>query len=888
MKKLIIIDTFGFFFRAYYALPPLKNSNGVSTGLLTGFVNFIERIRKYFDTDYIVFALDSKGHNFRHKLYKDYKGNRKPPPEDLIEQLNIAIDWILIMGFSSFSKIGFEADDIIATLAKFGENKKLKVQIISHDKDLYQLIRSDEITVFDPIGKIEINEEKCIEKFEINPKYFTTYQAILGDSADNIKGVKGVGKKGAVKLVNQFGDLYSIYNNLNNIDSKRTKQLLIESKDSAFLSLELVSLKNDVFEDFNLDDFIYEDKNYLTPLLDDFIKLEMKQAIKKIENEDVNKNLYIHKKTSLFFKSTLLDNPIELFKIIKQITKNEIVAFDIETTGLDRKNDKIVGFSFSFSEKEAFYVPILHRYLGVGNQILEKDAKQAIEELFKFNIVGQNLKFDLSFLYNQYNIKEYQPFADTIIMAWLLNPATRVGLDYLAKKFFNYNMKKFKDIVKKDQNFSNIDTEIATFYAGEDAWMTRALYFFLDKALDISSKELKKEAQNIEYPLINIILKMEDRGIKVDLNSLQTLENKIIIDLEKLTKDIYILANKEFNIKSTQQLGVVLFENLKLKSGRKTKTGFSTNEVVLQGLLGKHPIIEKILKYRELYKIISTYTKPLYIFGKKDKNSRISTSFIQTGTATGRLSSKEPNLQNIPVKSDIGGLVRKSFIPKDGYSFLSLDYSQIELRFLAHFSEDKILIDSFSNNEDIHLATAIKLFGKNDAKEKRYIAKTVNFGILYGMGSVKLSQKLNIPKEEAKDIISNYFKSFPTIKDYFSRVNQDMIELGYVETIFKRKRIFDYENANGLQKSSFLRESINTVLQGSSADLIKLAMIEVDRYIESEKLDAYMLLQVHDELILEVKDDIVDNLSKKLKYIMENILELKIPLSSSSKISKKW
>ena len=309
---------------------------------------------------------------------------------------------------------------------------------------------------------------------------------------------------------------------------------------------------------------------------------------------------------------------------------------------------------------------------------------------------------------------------------------------------------------------------------------------------------------------------------------------------------------------------------------------------VLQSLFGEHPIIENILKYRELYKIISTYTKPLYNFAIKDKNSRISTSFIQTGTATGRLSSKEPNLQNIPIKSEIGRLVRKSFISKKGYSFLSLDYSQIELRFLAHFSEDRTLIDSFNSGEDIHLATSIKLFGETEAKEKRYIAKTINFGILYGMGALKLSQILKISRKEAKNIIESYFKLFPTIKEYFLEVNKNMIELGYVETIFKRKRMFDYENANGIQKSSFLRESINTVLQGSSADLIKLAMIEIDQYIESENLDAYILLQVHDELILEVKDDIVNELSKKLKYIMEHILELKVPLLSSCKISKEW
>ncbi len=887
MKTLTIIDTFGFFFRSYFALPPLKNSEGFPTGLLTGFINLVDGLRRDHNTDYIVFALDSKGDTFRNKIYPEYKANRDAPPEDLVKQLPIAIDWIREMGFAHLAKDGFEADDIISTLAKYGKEQGLKVRIVSHDKDLYQMIEDGRVVMYDSIGKKEITEEDCFKKFGVYPKDFINFQAIVGDSSDNVPGVKGIGKVGASKLINKYQTLEAIYEDIENAGTANIQKKLLESKESAFLSRELVTMKQDVFKDFDLESFTFEDKNYVACLIDDFERFEMKQAIKKarlditdIEEEDNN---------SLTFEAITLDTKENLFEVINTITPQTLVAFDTETMGLDTKKDKMVGFSFSLDSKKAYYVPISHSYLGVTEQINMDDALSAIDTILKAKVIGQNLKFDLSLLYFQYNMKKIVPFADTMIMAWLLNSGTKVGLDYLAKKFFDYKMKPFKEVVKKGDSFASVDIELATFYAGEDAWMTFMLYKKLDRTLDLSSlTHLKDEALKVEYPFINILIGMEQRGIKVNISKLNILKDKLTKELNILTDEIYGLAGSEFNIKSTQQLGNILFSNLGLKGGKRTKTGYSTNEKVLSSLKNEHEIIPKILEYRTLQKMLSTYAQPLLKLAKEDKNNRIYTSFIQTGTATGRLSSKEPNLQNIPVRSPLGRTVRDAFVAKEGYRLLSIDYSQIELRLLAHFSKDKALLDAFNNGIDIHMATAIKLFGEEEASVKRSYAKSVNFGILYGMGAKKLSEELGITVKEAKEIIVAYFKNFPTVKGFLEKIQDDVKKIGYVETILKRRRFFDYKNATGMQKSSFMRESVNTIFQGSAADLIKLSMLEIDIYLNREEIDGYMLLQIHDELIFEIREDIVDEVSAKLKEIMENIMTLDTPLECSVSIGYSW
>lgn len=895
MKTITIIDTFGFFFRSYYALPPLRNSDGFPTGLLTGFVNLIEMLQKEHMSDYIVFALDSKGDTFRNELYPEYKANRSPAPEDLTAQLPVAIEWIESMGFVNIAMSGYEADDIIATIATKAKDDGLKVRIISHDKDLYQLIEDGKVAMYDSVKKCEIHESGCVDKFGVNPRDFINFQAILGDSSDNVPGVKGIGQKGASELINRYHTLEAIYDDITNAGIPRTQKLLLESKEKAFLSRELVTMKTDLIESCDWDKYRFEEKNYLSVLASEFEKYEMKTALKKAgvsassSANSTTTQLVKEEAPKLKFEAITLGNATKLNEQINKLNSETIVAFDTETTGLDTKEASLVGFSFCFDESEAFYVPVAHSYLGVGEQVNLDDALSAIKQIMRCKVVGQNLKYDFSLLYNRYGFEPLAPYADTMILAWLGNPYGRVGLDSLAKDFFGYEMKSFKDTVKKGDNFSTVMIEEASFYASEDAWMTYMIYNALIHKMKLSSLDmLIKEAVNVEYPFINVLARMESVGIRIDVDRLKNTTTMLELNISTLTKEIYELSGSEFNIRSTQQLGVVLFQQLGLKGGKKTKTGYSTNEAVLDSLRGEHDIIEKILEYREYSKLLSTYTLPLYELAMRDENHRIYTSFLQTGTATGRLSSKDPNLQNIPVRSELGRSIREAFIAKDGYKLVSIDYSQIELRLLAHFSSDKALNDAFRNGVDIHYATSLKLFGETDAQPKRNIAKTVNFGILYGMGQKKLSESLAISTSEAKDIITAYFASFPTVKNFIANVHDEVKNIGFVETLLGRRRLFDYENGNGMEKAAYLREGVNTIFQGSAADLMKLSMNEIDSYITDNELDARILLQIHDELIFEIKDELAEELSQKFSYMMSNIYELDVPLECSVSIGDNW
>jgi len=894
MKTITIIDTFGFFFRSYFALPPLRNSDGFPTGLLTGFINLVDSLHRDHSTDYLVFALDSKGRTFRNDLYPEYKANRDAPPEDLVKQLPIAIEWIEQMGFANLSREGFEADDVITTVTKFAKEKGMKVRIVSHDKDLYQMIEDGKVEMYDSVKKKVIDVQGCIDKFEVHPRDFINFQAIVGDASDNVPGVKGIGQKGASKLINQYHTLEAIYADIENCGTPRIQKLLLESKEKAFLSRELVTMSTDVFKDVDIESFVFEDKNYLSCLIEEFEMFEMKQAIKKakVGQEETDCDNVVKskpKEPTLSFEAITLDTKEKLNSVIDSIESNTIVAFDTETTGLDTKVAKMVGFSFCTATDKAYYVPVGHNYLGVEDQVSIDDATDALKILLKHQIVGQNLKFDFSLLCNQYGFDEITPYADTMIMAWLSDPGSKVGLDALAKKFFKYEMKPFKEMVKKGEDFSAVAIDDATFYAAEDAWMTYLLYGAIKKKMELGSlTHLLNEAKNVEYPFMNVLMRMERLGIKINPSKLLELQKTLSEDLATLTQEIYALSGSEFNIRSTQQLGVVLFQQIGLKGGKKTKTGYSTNEAVLSSLVGEHPVIEKILEYREYQKILSTYVDPLLKLANADEDSRIYTSFGQTGTATGRLSSRDPNLQNIPVRSALGRSVREAFVAKEGYKLVSIDYSQIELRLLAHFSKDAALMEAFNNGVDIHMATAIKLFGEEEAKEKRNFAKSVNFGLLYGMGSKKLSDELGISTGEAKEIITNYFASFPTVKNFLESIQERVKIDGYVETILERRRLFDYESANGMQKAAYMRESVNTVFQGSAADLIKLSMNQIDSMIQEEKLDAFMLLQIHDELIFEIKEEKVEEISKRFVHTMENVLELEVPLVCSVSVGDSW
>jgi DNA polymerase-1 len=891
MKTITVIDTFAFFFRAYFALPPLKSKDGFPTGLLTGFINFIHQLQNSHMTDYIVFALDSKEEGFRKKIYPEYKANRPAPPEDLVAQLSIAIEWIEKMGFKTLSKAGYEADDVMATLMRIAKEQGIYGKMVSSDKDLYQLLDDKKIVLYDWVKKKSIGEEECIAKFGVPPKYFIDFQALIGDSSDNIPGVPGIGPKTASKIINMFHTLEEIYANIESVGTKRIQNLLLENKEKAFISRELVTLKQDIFDSLPLEEYRFEDKNYLSALIDEFEKYSMNTALKWANGKKKSQNTQANSqsKSSLSFEALLLDTKDKLNKVIENIDTKKVVAFDIETTSLDTKEAKLVGFSFAFDEEKAYYVPVAHNYLGVGEQVDLKDAKEAILKILQAKVVGQNLKFDFGVLKEYLQIDLPIAHGDSMILAWLLEPGSKVGLDFLAKKFFNYDMVSFKDTVKKGEDFSSVDINEACKYASEDAWMSLKLYNkFMQMFKMASLDKLLDEAKSVEFPFINVLVDMESVGIKVDTLKLKELKSKLSSSLANLSQKIYELAGEEFNIRSTKQLGNILFGKLMLKGAKKTKTGYSTNEAVLNSLKGEHEIIEHILSYRERQKMLSTYVEPLLKLASKNSQSRIYTSFLQTGTATGRLSSKDPNLQNIPVRSALGREVRSAFVAKKGYKLLSIDYSQIELRLLAHFSKDRALLEAFANDKDIHLETAIRLFGEEEGAKKRNFAKSINFGLLYGMGSRKLSQELGISASEAKEIINNYFLAFPTVKGYLEQIQEDAKRQGYVETLLGRRRVFDYENANAMAKAAILRESVNTVFQGSAADLIKLSMLEIDLYLKDSQIDGAMLLQIHDELIFEIKEEIIETVAKKLVHIMENIYELDVKLKCSASIGDSW
>lgn len=891
MKKTItVIDTFGFLFRSYFALPPLKSREGFPTGLLTGFINFISNIGKDFQTDYIVFALDAKGNTFRNELYDGYKAHRPDVPEDLLKQLPIAISWIEQMGFKTAIRTGFEADDIVASIAHDAKLKGLEVRIVSHDKDLYQLIDDDTIYLFDPTKKVIINEEKCFEKYGVHPSQFTDYQSLLGDSADNIPGVKGIGAKTAEALIKEFGTLENIYENIENISKKRTKELLLEGKEMAFISKKLVTLSKDCHMIDNLEEFILPLENPILKISDILVKYDMHKILEKVNKNGMGYKTEIPKeveKKEDKVEYILLDNEHSLSLVINTIPRDSIISFDTETTDIDVTKAKIVGFSFAYEENKAYYVPIAHSYLGVGNQISMEAARQAIIQLNRYKLVLQNFKYDYQIIKHNFDI-ELKLYADTMILSWLLNTNEKVGLDYQIDKHFRHKMISFSDVVKKGENFSNVEISKACEYAAEDALMTLKLF---NRQLEIfkekNEEEILKLAFDVEFEFIYVLAEMENNGIKIDVELLKEYKEKSNKYISELTSKIHEISGVEFNINSTKQLGVVLFETLGLTASKKTKTGYSTDEAVLSSIENEHPVIPLLLKYREAYKLQSTYIEPLLELGLKNEDNRIHTSFLHTGTATGRLSSKNPNLQNIPVGSDSILQIRQAFIPKEGYKLVGIDYSQIELRLLAHFSQDEALVEAFKNNLDIHYQTAVKIFGAELAKEKRNIAKSINFGLLYGMGSKKLGDTLGIPSKEAKIYIDSYFEAFKSVKDYLKSIEDFAYTNGYVKTLLNRKRLFDFDSANAMMKAAYLREAVNTLFQGSAADLIKLSMIKIyKKYKNNDKMR--LLLQIHDELIFEIKDEFVESFTEEIREIMESIYTLNVPLKVSVAIGNSW
>ncbi|MGZ8547140.1 MAG: DNA polymerase I [Sulfuricurvum sp.] len=918
-QTVTIIDTFGFFFRSFYALPPLKNKYGFPTGLLTGFINFIASLHKDHSSDYLIFALDAKGPSFRAEIDPNYKANRSPAPEELLKQLPIAIDWIDKMGYKSLSMSGYEADDMIASVVRHAKEKGFLVRIVSHDKDLYQLIEDDVVVLVDALTKKTLNETHCFEKYGVHPYQFIDYQALIGDTADNVPGVKGIGKVTAEKLLTQFETLDALYERLPEVLPVRIRGLLETYREDAFRSRELVKLRRDVFDQLDFSEYAMHFENPFLPIYDDLVHYEMNAVLRTLKAkalfEETNngsapsRHSQPDRESGSALKmdprikseddrekcnasdgcTILIDTDEALLKLIATISEGSMVAFDTETTGLNPNTDSLVGFSFSMDGKTGYYVPMAHSYLGAGAQVSQSAAAQAMREIFNHRVIGHNIKFDLHFVTRFLEIESLPIYGDTMVMAWLTDSARFLSMDNLSHALLNHEMIHFKDTVKRGENFSSVAIEDACKYAGEDAFITYRLYEILREQLLLKGgQEALDEAQNVEFPFLLTLLGMEKVGIAVDVQTLEIFKTEVSRELSALTEQIHTLCGTVFNLNSPKQLGVILFETLGLAHGKKTKTGYSTDEQVLEGLKNEHSVIPMLLQYREYHKLYSTYIEPLIALARLDKHSRIYTSFVQTGTATGRLSSKNPNLQNIPVKTALGLRIREAFVAPKGKKLIGIDYSQMELRLLAHFTEDKVLVDAFNNNLDIHTQTAISLFGEVDAASKRNIAKTVNFGLLYGMGAKKLSDTLGISTKEAKEIIEKYFETFPSVKGYFSAIVEQAKEMGYVETLLGRRRYFDFATATPMLKAAYERESVNAVFQGSAADLIKLSMNKIDELIRTEGLKARMLLQIHDELIFEVDENLAEEYASRFVAIMENIMELHIPLKTSMNIGNHW
>ncbi|NLK66725.1 MAG: DNA polymerase I [Campylobacteraceae bacterium] len=875
MKTLTIIDTFGFFFRLYYAMSGLRTRDGKPSGMVHGFANFIDSLKGEYESDYLIFALDSKGETFRSKLDPNYKKNRPTPPDALLAQLPICIKMIENMGLCSMGVEGYEADDIIASAVKKFKDEDIFIRVVSHDKDLYQLIKNNKVEIYSPAKKESYDEEGCLEKYGVHPSKIRDFLAIVGDTADNIPGVKGIGEKGAKNLLDEFESLEDIYENIDKISNPRTQKLLLESKENAFLSKELATLYYDL-EIPNLEKAKFPSSNPLLKITGTLEEYSLNRLLANLNGNTVNLT-----KKSGEFESILVNDEAKLMELLKDIKSDTLVAFDTETTGVESKTAQIVGFSFCFDEESSYYVPINHSFLGVEKQISAEVARKAVEQIYKGFVIGHNLKFDFRIVRNNLGLNPPKNYADTMIMAWLMDPGSSVGMDNLAMKLFSYKTIKFEDVVRKGETFANVNFQNATKYATEDAYITLRFYKAFENLLD---EPLKEVAKNLEFPFIKVLLDMEEEGILMDISKLREMIFDLDSKLKTLTNEIYELSGERFNINSPKQLGEVLFERLNLPPSKKTKTGYSTDESVLSSLIEAHPVIAKILEYRELHKLQSTYTEPLLSYALKDEQSRVYTDFLHTGTATGRLSSRNPNLQNIPARGALAKEMRDCFISKDGFSLVSLDYSQIELRLLAHFSEDKALVEAFKNSEDIHTRTAISIFGTSDAT-KRAIAKSINFGLIYGMGANKLSAELGITRNEAREYIERYFKAFVTIKEFLEGLKIEAKEKGYMETLLGRRRNFNFTNASPRELAMYEREAVNTKFQGSAADIIKTAMVRIEPLLNE---NAKMLLQIHDELIFEVRDEYIEEFGKEVKEIMQNVCRLNVPLVTSLTAAKSW
>ena len=898
--RIFIIDGSSYLYRAYHAMPPLTASSGQPTGAIKGVTNMLMTLKKESEGSPIIVTFDAKGKTFRSDIYEEYKANRPPMPDDLREQLAPLKEICKAIGFPLIEIEGVEADDVIATLVKIAKENNFKSVISSLDKDLMQLVEDPVSSIMNTMTHQIFNEEKVFEKFGVKPSQIRDMLALVGDTSDNIPGVPKVGQKTAAKWLNEFGDLDGIRKNADSIKGV-VGQNLRDSLNELDRNVELVSLKNDVDIGVTFESLLvmHGDDEKLDELFSKLDFKTMKRLSKESkstnETDSASEDVKHSNKANTSYETILTKK--DLKEWANKLNKCEVFAIDTETDSLDTVTANLVGISLSVKEGGGCYIPIGHKYDDCPKQL---DIDDVIKELGssieknKLKAVGQNLKFDIPILH-RHGIVLDEFHADTMLMSYVLNStATRHGMDKLAMFYLDYETVKYSDVTgtaSKQINFSAVEIEVASHYAAEDADITLRLFNKLDSLLKDKPTQIKL-LQNIEYPLVHVLSRVEQNGAKIDKNKLSEHSKELSKKIAKLSSEAFKIAGEEFNLDSPKQLLEVLYEKLKLPILKKTPKGQpSTNEETLQRLSEEYELPKIILKYRTLAKLKSTYTDSL-IRIENTQTKRIHTSYQQAVTSTGRLSSTEPNLQNIPIKTAEGRRIREAFVPDKGNILISADYSQIELRIMAHLSKDKNLTHAFNNNLDVHSATASEVFGVNledITQDHRRSAKAINFGLMYGMSAFGLTRQLDIPRAEAQKYLDTYFERYTGVKDYMTNIKAQAKEDMFVETIMGRRLYLNEINAaNGLRRQAAERAAINAPLQGSAADIIKKAMIDIDAFLDKEMPEVKMIMQVHDELIFETPKKNAQEVLSTMKDMMEAAVKLDIPLIAEAAIGTNW
>lgn len=873
--NLYLIDGNSYLYRAFYAIRGLQNSKGFPTNAIYGFTNMLLKIIREKKPDCLAVSFDSPVPTDRHRLFEAYKAQRPETPGDLIRQIPYVRKIIDAFNIKIFEISGYEADDILCTIAKKACEKGVDVFIVTADKDMLQVINK-RIKIYDPVKDRILDSEYVRDRFGILPERIPELMALAGDSVDNIPGVKGIGEKTARDLLMEFVNLDELLQQTERIKKERLRNLIRDNIDLIKLSRELAIIRQDVPLEFELSELAVKEPNW-QDLITLFRDLEFISLMKLIPSSRIMREY-----------ETILE--IERLKdLVSEIVSP--FSIDIETTGRDILRDNIVGIALCADKGRACYIPLGHSYEGV-RQIDKGDCLRVLKDVLKnkdLPKIGHNLKFDISFLKRE-GIQVSGMVYDTMIASYLLNPnRPNHNLEEVAFEYLSYRKKTFPEVIGKRSSFADVPIEEATTYAAEDAALAYELKEILFQRL--KDEGLDWSYRNIEMPLIDVLIDMEMAGFMIDVEILRNMSKEIERELESIQRRIYFLAGEEFNINSPKQLSRVLFQSLGLKPGKRTKTGFSTELSVLEELAEFHELPGEILNFRSLSKLKSTYTDVLpYLVNPV--TGRVHTTFNQTITATGRLSSSEPNLQNIPVRGEWGKRVREAFIAGPDNLLLSADYSQIELRILAHLSKDRSLINAFLSNTDIHASTASELFNmnlENITQDMRRVAKTVNFGVVYGISPFGLSQALNISREEAKRYIESYFERHKGVRDYIGKVLQEASEHGFVRTMFGRKRpIPELKSKNLSMRQLGERLATNSPIQGTAADIIKIAMINIWRVIRQKGLKTRMILQVHDELVFEVPEDEIGEVKKIVKDEMEGVVDLAVPLKIEMGIGKNW